>query len=129
MKRIVIAVTIMVILVSCKTKTSVKQFEVSGVITNNPAKMICLEEIPMATMERIRVDSMAIGKDGKYSLKADARDACAYTLRLDQEEYPLAALINDVPKITVNAVFNKENSRYPETYEVKDSKASQQLKD
>lgn len=129
MKKILIVITIIVVLVSCTGKSSGKKFEVSGTIINNPAKLIYLEEIPMATMQRIRVDSIAIGKDGKYSLKADTRDACAYTLRLDEEEYPLAALINDVSTIIVNAVFNKENNRYAESYEVKGSKASQQLKD
>ncbi|MBI5859069.1 MAG: redoxin domain-containing protein [Sphingobacteriales bacterium] len=41
----------------------------------------------------------------------------------------MAAFINDVSSITLNVTFNKENIQYPESYEVKGSKASQQLKD
>ena len=114
---------------SCNNSSSGKKFKISGTITNNPGKMIYLEEIPMATMQRIRVDSAEIRKDGEYTLKADNKEASAYTLRLDENEYPLAAVINDVSAITLNVVFNSENAQYPESYEVKGSKASQQLKD
>jgi peroxiredoxin len=90
--------------------------------------MIYLEEVPMTTMQRIVVDSAVIGKDGKYKLKTETKEASAYTLRLDQDTYPLAALINDVPNITLDARFNKENSEFAEDYEVRGSEASQQMK-
>ncbi|HWR32380.1 MAG TPA: TlpA disulfide reductase family protein, partial [Chitinophagaceae bacterium] len=105
------------------------KFVVSGKIVNSQARMIYLEEVPMATMQKIKVDSMKIGSDGKYSLKADAKEASAYTLRLDENEYPLAAVINDAKSITVDVTFNKENKQFPESYDVKGSKASQQLKE
>lgn len=118
------------LLVSCKDKSSDKKFEVSGVITNSPESIIYLEEIPMTTMQRVRVDSMIMKKDGKYRLTTDAKEACAYTIRVgNNDNPPLAAIINDVPKITVNAIFNAGNSSYAETYEVKGSKASDQLKE
>jgi peroxiredoxin len=129
MRKILNVITVVALLLSCGNKSTGKKFEVSGTINNNPGKMIYLEEIPMATMERIRVDSMKINKDGKYLLKAETKEASVYTLRLDQEDYPLAAVINDVEKITLNATFNKENNRFPESYEIKGSVASQQLKD
>ena len=44
------AITFAVLLVSCNSKSTGKKFEVSGMITNNPAKMIYLEEVPMTTM-------------------------------------------------------------------------------
>lgn len=114
---------------SCNNKSNGKKFSVNGKITNNPAKMIYLEEVPMASMQRIQVDSMQINSDGRYSLKADAKEASAYTLRLDDNEYPLAAIINDAKSITVDVTFNKDNKQFPESYDVKGSKASQQLKD
>ncbi len=116
-------------ILSCKNKSGGKNFVVSGRVINNPAKIIYLEEVPMATMQRIRVDSMKIGSDGKYSLKSATKEASAYTLRLDDNEYPLAAVINDTKAITVDVTFSKENKQFPESYEVKGSKASQQLKD
>lgn len=129
MKKLISILTFATVLAACNSKTTGKKFEVSGTITNNPAKIIYLEEVPMTTMQRIVVDSAVLGKDGKYSLKADTKEASAYTLRLDQDNYPLAAIINDASKITVDASFNKENSQFAEGYEVKGSQASQQMKD
>jgi peroxiredoxin len=115
--------------VSCSNKSSQKKFEVNGTISNNTAKMIYLEEIPMVTMQRIVVDSAALGKDGRYVLKADSKEAIVYNLRLDQNAYPFASVINDVPKITVDAKFNKENNQFAESYDVKGSVASKEMKD
>ncbi len=129
MKKIVIVLAALAGFVACKDKKTEKGFEVSGVIKNNPAKMIYLEEIPMTTMQRMVIDSMSLGNDGKYKLKAPEAEARVYNLRLDQNNYPLAAVINDAGKITVDAVFNKENSQFAETYEVKGSVASSQMKE
>jgi peroxiredoxin len=129
MKKLFFVVAVIVALASCNNKSSDKKFQVSGTITNNPATMIYLEEIPMATMQRVVVDSVAIGKDGKYSLKTDITEDRVYNIRLDQNTYPLAAVINDVSKVTVDAKFAKENNQFAETYDVKGSAASQQMKD
>ncbi len=129
MKKVFFVVAVVVAFASCNNKSSDKKFQVSGTITNNPATMIYLEEIPMATMQRVVVDSVAIGKDGKYSLKTDITEDRVYNLRLDQNAYPLAAVINDASKVTVDAKFAKENNQFAETYDVKGSAASQQMKD
>ncbi|MGH2554049.1 MAG: redoxin domain-containing protein [Chitinophagaceae bacterium] len=129
MKKSVVIFFVAIILVSCDSKSSGKKFEVSGTITNNPAKMIYLEEVPMTTMQSIIVDSAVISKVGKYSLKAKTDESSAYTLRLDQNVYPLAAVINDAPSITLNAIYNKENNQFAESYDVKGSEASTQMKD
>ncbi len=50
-------------------------------------------------------------------------------MRLDQNNYPLAAVINDASRITLDATFNKENNQFAESYEVKGSEASKQMKD
>ena len=129
MKKILSVITFAMLLAACNNKSTDKKFEVSGTISNNPAKIIYLEEVPMTTMQRIVVDSAVIGKDGKYLLKTDTKEASAYTLRLDQNTYPLAAIINDASKITLDASFNKENNQFQESYEVKGSEASRQMKD
>lgn len=129
MKKIIIAVFVLLALGSCKNKSSVKRFEVKGKITNNTARIVYLEEIPMATMQRVVVDSFSIEKDGRYTLQTAASEARVYNLRLDESAYPLATVINDVSKITLDAVFSKENSQFAESYEVKGSPVSQQLKD
>ncbi|HEV7783212.1 MAG TPA: TlpA disulfide reductase family protein [Chitinophagaceae bacterium] len=128
MKKLFVA-AVMVSLVSCKGKEAGKAFEVSGIITNNSAKMIYLEELPMATMQAVIVDSAEVGKNGKYSLHADEKESSVYNLRLDRSAYPFAAVINDTKKVTVDVTFSKEDKEFPEKYEVKGSESSQQMKD
>ena len=129
MKKGLVVFIIIATLISCARKTSSKKFEVSGTISNNTAKMIYLEEIPVATMQRIIVDSAIVGKDGKYKLKTDAKEASVYNLRLDQSVYPIAAIINDTPKIAVDVELSKENNQFAESYEVKGSTTSKKMKD
>lgn len=131
-----IKITAIVLLVagtlfSCNSKKSaaVKKFEVSGTLTNNTAKMIYLVEVPMTSMQPTIVDSAAIGADGKYTLKTGAGDSRVYNLQLDQNQFPLAAIINDASPITLNATFSKENTQFANTYEVKGSVASSAMKD
>jgi peroxiredoxin len=91
--------------------------------------MIYLEKIPAATMQPMISDSAEIGKDGKFSLKADAGESVVYNLRLDQNRYPVASVINDAEKVKLNIQLSKENNEFAEKYEVEGSPASQQMKD
>jgi len=129
MKKIVIVLLVTAGLASCKNKTGDKQFEVNGTLTNNVARVIYLDEMPMATMQRTVVDSAVVGKDGKYKLKAEAGEAKVYSLRADDNPAPLADIINDASKITVDVTFNKENNKYVEKYDVKGSAASTEMKE
>ena len=129
MKKIIIVLSVLTVVGSCKNKTTDKNFEVSGTISNNTAKTIYLDEMPMATMQRMVVDSATIGKNGKYTLKTGAEEARVYSLRVDDNAVPLADIINDTSKITVDITFSKENSQYAEKYEVKGSEASTQMKE
>jgi len=129
MKNLCFAALIAVSMISCKDGSKGKTFEVNGTITNNPARMIYLEQLPMATMQARLVDSAVIGKDGQFSMKTEAGEASVYNLRLDKSNYPFAALINDAKKVTVNVTFSKDNKEFPEKYEVKGSEASNQMKD
>jgi len=128
MRRWIYAVVALVF-AGCTDNTSKKQFEVSGTITNSTAKKMYLEEVPAGGMQGMIVDSAIIGKKGEYELKADAKEALIYNLRLDQNMYPVAAVINDVPKMTLNIGLSRENSQFAEKYDVKGSPASQQMKD
>jgi peroxiredoxin len=129
MKKIFGGIAIAVALVSCKGKGDSGDFVVKGKITNNSAHWIYLEEMPMVTMQRVVVDSAQIDKNGNYSLKAKPKESNIYSLRLDQNSTPVAQVVNDVSKITVNVTFNKGNAQFPEEYEVKGSEGSQLLKD
>ncbi len=116
------------ILFSCKDKKDTNGIMVRGKITNTNAKLIYLEEVPMTTMQRIVVDSVALSKDGNFELHAKAGEARVYNIRLDQNNYPVASLINDTSDITINASF-KPGAQFVEDYEVKGSVASQQMKE
>ena len=128
MKKYLLVFTIIVSLISCTGKSSEKKFQVSGTIGNNTAKIIYLEEIPLATMQRIIIDSAVLGKDGKYILKTDSKEATVYNLRLDKSIYPLASVINDTSKIIVDATL-KDNNLFTENYDVKGSIASKEMRD
>ncbi len=129
MKKIFLILTVVVLLVSCKDKSSGKIFEVNGTIINNTYKTVYLDEMPMATMQRMAVDSAVIGKDGKFILRTTTEEARIYSLRVDNNSSQLADVINDASKITVNITLNKENPKFLENYEVKGSEASSQMKD
>jgi peroxiredoxin len=133
MKRFVtrgwIFVFVAILLVACKDNSSVKRFEVSGIIANSKAKMVYLEEVAAGSTQGTIVDSSAIGKDGQYKLKADPKESLVYNLRLDQNDFPLAAVINDVPKMTLNIELSKANNQFAEKYEVRGSPVSQEMKD
>jgi len=130
MKKTILFFTVLTGLIACQNKDSKKLFKVSGTLKNTPAKMIYLEEIPMTNpMQRAVVDSATIGKDGKYELQTETKYAQVYNLRVDQNEYPLASVINDVSHLTLNASFSKENSLYAETYDVMGSPVSIRMKD
>jgi peroxiredoxin len=128
--RITLLMTVTVLTISaCKNKNANKSFEVSGTITNSNAKMIYLEEVPAATMQPFVVDSVALGADGKYKLKAKTEEATIYNLRLDRNTYPVASVVNDASQITLDAAFNDANKQFAEKYEVKGSVASQHIKE
>jgi peroxiredoxin len=103
------AVVLMVVagFISCGEKSG-SSFSVSGVIRNSSAKKIYLEETPMAGAQRIVVDSMLLGKDGSYTLKASPKEETLYNLYLDNDVYPFLPVVNDASKITVNADFNRK---------------------
>ncbi|MEI9944129.1 MAG: TlpA disulfide reductase family protein [Chitinophagaceae bacterium] len=120
----------MVLLASCNNNpASTKDFTVTGSIENNTAKMIYLEEVPASMMQPTVVDSGKIEKDGKFTLHTGIRESVVYNLRLDQNKYPIASIINDAAKITIKIKLNKENNQFAETYEVEGSPASLQMKD
>ena len=129
MRLVFVVMAAICLLPSCKGKKTGSQFEVKGTITNNTARMIYLEEVPMVTMKGMIVDSAELGKDGKYKLKVPLAESRVYNLRLDQNQYPIAAIINDASSISLDATFSKENSQFVESYEVKGSPVSLQLKD
>lgn len=112
------------LLFSCKQEKG-KQFTVSGTIKNSAAKMIYLEETPVATMQRLVMDSAVVGAGGSFTVKAKAKEESIYNLRLDDEVYPFVSLINDADRVTVNADFKNEK----ELYTVSGSSSSLALKE
>ena len=123
MQRIFISIFIISFLFSCKQSTK-KEFDVNGIIKNSNDKIVYLQETPLGSGERIISDSSVINKDGSFHLKAKAPEESLFNLSLKNETYPVAFIVNDVSKITVNVDVNN-----PGDYEVKGSPASKSLKD
>jgi peroxiredoxin len=120
---------LLIAFVACDRKSSGKQFELSGTITNNTAKTVYLEEIPPGSNQPVVIDSFAIRENGSYNLKAEAKEPMIYNLRLDKSSFPIVAVINDVPKITLNVTLKQGSNEFAEKYEIQGSPASQQMKD
>lgn len=114
-------------IVSCNDSSN-NAFAVNGSIQNNTAQVVYLEEVPAVgtSMQPIIVDSAKLGKDGRFSLHADPKESVIYNLRLDQNMYPLLSVINDAPAVDL-AIHLKDG--FTDSYEVKNSPASIQLKD
>lgn len=130
MKRTVFAAMLLIMIAGCKSKTGVQKFTVKGEIINNPAKLAYLVEIPMTNMSNATlVDSFPISKDGKFELKAVAGDARVYNVQLDRGTYPVAALINDNPRVDLLIRFSKENSQVPDSVGISGSVSSSAMRD
>jgi peroxiredoxin len=93
------------------------------------AKMIYLEEVPATTMQAKIVDSATLSADGKFKLKAGSKESMVYNLRMDKNAYPVASIINDAASVDLDIKISKQNNQFAESYEVKGSPASQQMKD
>ncbi len=123
MQRIFISIFIISFLFSCKQSTK-KEFEVNGAIKNSKDKIVYLQETPLGSGERIISDSSVINNDGSFHLKAKTAEESLFNLSLKNETYPIAFIVNDVSKITVNVDINNQGD-----YKVKGSPASKSLKD
>jgi peroxiredoxin len=116
------------IFASCKNDEGSKKFVVTGTIANNTAKTIYLERIP-ATMQPVIVDSAKISGNGNFSLESESGESVVFNLRLDQNNYPVASVINDADKVKVNIELGKNNTEFAVDYKVEGSPASKQMKD
>lgn len=124
MKKIVLPLLMILMMAGCKEKNT-SSFTISGSLKNCPAKMVYAEETAIATGEKILKDSSAIAADGKYSMKITATEQGVYDLRLQNEGYQFATIINDAPGITLNADFSKQY----DFYNVSGSAASKSIQD
>jgi hypothetical protein len=124
-KFLLIILYVPVMIASCNTGEKENKFTVTGTIKNHKASLIFLEEVIPTTLIPIMVDSSTIKLDGSFSLSTEAVSEKVYILRLNNNIFPFASLINDASAITVIADFdNREN-----LYSVEGSKLSQTIKE
>ena len=121
---VLLAVTLL--LTSCSSLGD-KKFTVNGKITGMNPSMVYLEEVPMATMQRVAVDSVRPNKDGSFELQAEVTEETVFNIRVDQQNYPAASLVNDVKKVDLQLFFDPANTQMTDRYEVKGSAASTAL--
>jgi peroxiredoxin len=123
MNKVLISVVFISVL-SCNNKKDGNSFTVDGTVKNSTAKMIYLQESPAGSAPVI-IDSSQLQKDGSFNLSGSGKEESIYSLRVNENPYPFAVLINDSKKITVNADLMNQG----EPYTVKGSKANQGIID
>ena len=104
-----------------------KQFTVNGKVKGVKPSIIYLEEVPMATMQRVVIDSIQPNQDGSFVLKAKPTEETLFNIRIDQQQYPAASLVNDVKKVDLQLYYDTANTQMTDRYEVKGSVASAAL--
>jgi len=114
---------VVLLLVSCNDKEG-NAFVVEGSIRNGNPRTVYLESVPSDGSRPVVVDSAVVNK-GSFSLKTVAPEEGLFSLRMDQNEYPFAIVINDSKKVQVEADLASRTA----PYEVKGSAASQQIID
>lgn len=115
-----------ILIISCKREEG-KKLSVSGTVKNREIKMVYLEEMPVSALQSKVVDSVAVGKDGKFLLQAKTGEEVIYNLRVDDDMYPFTSLINDSDKISVEVDFKNQGEK--EFYTIKGSPVSQAVKE
>ncbi|MBR2649547.1 MAG: AhpC/TSA family protein [Sediminibacterium sp.] len=80
-------------------------FTVSGTVKNAPEPKLYLQELPFGGEQPIVIDSTAIGKDGKFTLKGIGKEEGLY--RLVVANGPDMLLVNDNDAIEVNMDVNQ----------------------
>lgn len=116
-------------IMSCGSKDPKSTFTVTGTVSNHIAKRIYMEEVAATAPQPILVDSAELGNDGKFTLHADPTESVVFNLRLDQNTYPVASVINDVPKVNINLRLSDGNREFVDSYEVSGSPGSQKMKE
>lgn len=120
-------VGLLLILLSACTGAGSKKFIVNGKITGRTASKIYLEEVPMATMQRVLVDSVTPDQDGSFKLQAKAEEETVYNVRVEKQDYPAASLINDEATVSLSLFYNPANLDFPDRYDVTGSPLSKSL--
>ena len=120
-------VGLLLILLSACTGAGSKKFIVNGKIMGRTASKIYLEEVPMATMQRVLVDSVTPDQDGSFKLQAKAEEETVYNVRVEKQDYPAASLINDEATVSLSLFYNPANLDFPDRYDVTGSPLSKSL--
>lgn len=118
---------LLLILLTACTGIGSKKFTVNGKITGRTASIIYLEEVPMATMQRVLVDSVTPDQDGSFTLQTRAEEETIYNVRVEKQDYPAASLVNDATAVSLSLFYNPANLDFPDRYEVTGSPLSKSL--
>ena len=127
MKRSYVGLLALIVLFSCGQSNQGNSFSVSGKVKGIGNQTVYLEEVPMATMQRLVVDSAVLDKEGAYTLQAAASEEKIFNIRIGKQSYPAASIINDASSIELNIFFGPANTEFPDRYDVIGSEASKNL--
>jgi len=118
---------LILIFVAACAGNGAKKFTVNGKMMDRSASIIYLEEVPMATMQRVLIDSVKPDKDGAFTLQAKAEEETIFNIRVENQEYPAASLVNDAAAVSLTLYYNPDSLDFPDRYDVAGSPLSKSL--
>ncbi len=127
--RITAILSLVILLTAACNNSKENELTIKGKIVNAQAKTIYLERISATTMQPSLLDSGIVDKDGNFTVKGISEEPSIFNLRLDNNTYPAASVINDNNKVELNIIFEPGNNQFAKSYEVKGSAASLKMRD
>lgn len=113
---------IFISLIGCKEKNSEARYTIAGTIQHAGNQKLMLQEVPYGGKPIVTLDSMTLGKDGKYAFDFIAKQEGIYRLATDNNLEII--FINDEEQIQIDA-----DATNAQSYKVRGSKNSQALID
>ncbi|MBK8711094.1 MAG: AhpC/TSA family protein [Niastella sp.] len=104
MKKIILSISVIVLLFSCKSKTNANQFVIEGKLSNVPDQKVYLEQMFFSSKDPEVIDTAEM-KDGKFEIKGSAPEEGLFRIRLEKSGGGFI-FINDQPKISFIADLN-----------------------
>jgi len=108
--------------IGCKSKNSEARYTIAGTIQNAVNEKLMLQEVPYGGKPIVTLDSVTIGKDGKYAFEFIAKQEGIYRLATTKEMEII--FVNDEEHIQIDADANNYQS-----YAIKGSTTSEALVD
>lgn len=104
MKKIILSVSLVALIFSCKSKTDANQFVIEGNLRHVPDQKVYLEQMFFSSKDPEVIDTAEM-KNGKFEIKGSAPEEGLFRIRLEKSPSGFI-FINDQPNISFIADLN-----------------------